>query len=333
MDSYSSSEVYIPELHTPTKRTEFGSIIRKLWTKIALAKLGSSLSTSKIPFLSVNEPSDELQEVYKSKSESATFSLKIDMAEPSLINESGTKSHKDLRATTANYSLPDISDSGLFLPSPSLEGLLQTNSLFDPNAPCSSKQIPLYDPDNLDDNTMKIQQYQSKVQILRLSERSDDNSAVIWRTGATRDFPQTVIEDDLHLLKSKLKEVFGHDAETPSAGPEAGKVITSRAYVPALPGYEDFSCSAYYTDAELAAFAMEFQQDKAIQVDLRDGIRRDTEGLRVAPFGWLYLQRVGSIDLVDYRVSISIVNIICTRPFDVWIFSCPYRRRHSCIYC
>lgn len=303
MKPYGASDIDIPELHTPTKRTEFGSIIRKIWTKIALAKLGASLSTSKIPFLSFNDPSDDIQEIYKSKSESATFSFKIDTAETSIIKETESKSHKDLRATTAVYSLPHINDSGLFHPSTSLEGLYQTHNLLDPSAPCSSRHIPQYESKNHDGKLPKPQRYKSKMQIMRLSELSDDNSAVIWRTGATRDFPHTAIKDGLCLLKNKLHEVFGRDVEIPSTGPEAGKVITSKAYVPAPTGQEDFSCSAYYTDVEIANFAMQYEQDKAIQVDLQGEMRRGTLGTRVEPFGWLYLQRAGNIELVDYRVS------------------------------
>lgn len=308
MNPYRKSDIDIPELHSPNKRTEFSSIIRKIWTKLALAKLGASLSTSKIPFLTYNEPSDDFQEIYKSKSESATYSFKIETAEPSLTGENTSKSRKSLRATTAVYSLPDINDSGLFLPSTSLEGLLQTNNFIDPSAPCSSKKIfpertEGYGTENHDDKLQKPQQYKNRMQILRLSELSEDNSAVIWRTGATRNFPHTVVKDDLRLLKTKLQEVFGRDVETPSTGPEAGKIITSRAYVPTLPGYEDFSCSTYYTDVEIADFAIQFHQDKAIQADLQGEIRRMTEGVRVEPFGWLYLQRAGEIELVDYRVS------------------------------
>lgn len=302
MHRFGPSDIDIPELHSPTRRTEFGSIIRKIWTKIAMAKLSASLSSSKIPFLKFNEPIDDMQEIYKSKSDSGTFSFKMDITNPSLTEEDTTKSHKDLRATTAVYSLPQINDSRLFIPNTPLEDLLQTKRLHDPSAPCSSKQISQYGPEKRDDNLPKSQQYKSKMQIMR-SQFSDDKTAVIWRTEATRHFPQTIIKDDLCLLKNKLQEVFGRDVETPSTGPEAGKVITSRAYVPALPGYEDFSCSAYYTDVEIAGFAMQIRQDKAIQTDLKQGIRRDTEGVRVEPFGWLYLQRAGNIELVDYRVS------------------------------
>lgn len=303
MHRYGTSDIDIPELHTPNRRSEFGSIIRKIWTKIALAKLGASLSISKIPFLTFNEPSDDMQEIYKSRSDSATFSFKIDVANPSLTIENMSLSHKDLRATTAVHSLPQFNDSGRFLPSTSLQDLFHSNRLLDPSAPCSSKQIFQYGPQNDDNKLPETPQYKSKMQIMRVSELSDDNSAVIWRTEATQDFPQTVIKDDLCRLKTKLQEVFGRDVETPSAGPEAGKVITSRAYVPALPGYEDFSCSAYYTDAEIGTFTMQFRQDKAIQTDLKHGIRRGTEGVRVEPFGWIYLQRAGTIELVDYRVS------------------------------
>lgn len=305
MDSYMSSEIYIPELHTPTKRTEFGSIIRKLWTKIALTKLGVSYSTSKMPFLLVDKPNDDLQEVYESKSENATNSFEIEIdkqSEPLLENESSIKSHKYLRATTAVHSLPDINDSELFFPSTSLEDLIQTHSLIDSDVPCSSRHISSNSPEILDDDEIKIEQFKSKVQILRLAHRSEDHSAVLWRAEATRDFPQTFMNDDLHHLKTKLHEVFGRDVETPSAGPEAGKVITSKAYVPMLSGFQDFSCNAYYTATELAE--TETHQDKAIQVDLTDGVRRRTEGLRVTPFEWLYLQNTGNVSLVDYRVSI-----------------------------
>lgn len=301
MHRYGSSGTDIPELHSPSRRNEFGSIIRKFWTKIALTKLGASLSTSKIPFLTFDEPSDDTQEIYKSKSDSATFSFKLDATECLLKYENTSTSRKDLRATTAVYSLPHINDSGLVLPSTSLEGVYQTNNLIDPSIPCSSKQFPRYDPG--ENNQRKPQQYKSKMQIMRLSEISEDNSAVIWRTEATRDFPLTVIKDDLCLLKNKLQEVFGRDVETPSAGPEEGKVITSRAYVPALPGHEDFSCSAYYTDVVISDYAIGLRQNKAIQVDLKDGIRKNTIGLRVKPFGWLYLQHTGNFELVDYRVS------------------------------
>lgn len=309
MNQFDTSDIDIPELHSPTKRTEFGSMIRKIWTKIALAKLGVTSSTSKIPFLSFNEPSDDVQEIYKSKSESATFSFKLDTAGPSLPKEKTSKSRKDLRATTATYSLPRLNDSEFFLPSNSLEDLLQTNNLIDPCTPCSSKQIPRYSPDDYDDELPKPLHCKGTTQIFRLSESSEDNSAVVWRTGATRDKPQSVVNDDLHLLKTKIQEVFGHDVEIPSTGPEVGKVIMSKAYVPVLSRHDDISCSAYYTDVEIVSYAMQSKHHKAVQADMDPlGIRRNTEGVRVAPFGWLYLQKTEYVQIIDYRVSFSIIK-------------------------
>lgn len=336
MHQYDTSDIDISELHSPTKRTEFGSIVRKIWTKIALAKLGETSSTSKIPFLSFNEPSDDVQEIYKSKSESATFSFKLDTAGPSLPKEKTWKSCKDLRATTAKYSLPRINDSEFFLPSTSLKDLFQTNNLIDPGTPCSSKQISRYSPtDDYADELPKPLHCKGTTQIFRLSESSEDNSAVVWPTGATRDIPQSVINDDLYLLKTKLQEVFGHDVEIPSTGPEAGKVITSKAYVPVLSRHDDFSYSAYYTDVEIATYSMQRKHDKAVQADIsRQGIRKETTGLRVAPFGWLYLLKTKDVQLIDYRVSTSIIkhnnspiNTIYTNVslFGIWVVSCLHR--------
>lgn len=300
MYRYSTSDIDIPELLTPTKRNEFGSMIRKIWTKISLVKLGTTLCTSKIPFMSLDEPGGDVQEIYKSKSESATYSFKFDKAEPLLPKENTSMTHKDLKPATAAYSLPNINNSELFIPSTSLKGLFQANNLIDPCVPCSSKQIPRNGPESHDDELSNPQQHKCRMQILRLSEIREDNSAAIWRTDATPHIPQEVIKDDLYLVKPKLQEVFGHDVEIPSTGPEAGKVITSKAYVPVLTGFEDFSCSAYYINTN---FPGRFYHNKAVQADLSAGVRRDTIGTRVTPFGWLYLEHVADIEFIDYRVS------------------------------
>lgn len=303
MHRYGTSDIDIPELHIPTKRNEFGSMIRKIWTKISLVKLGGPLSTSNIPFISLNEPSDDAQEIYKSKSESATYSLKFVEAEPLLPNVNTLTSRKDLRAATAAYSLPDINVSELFTPSISSDDLVQSNYLFDSSIPCSSKQIPPNDLENRDEELLKPQQYKCKMQILRLSNISENESASIWRTDATRDIPKTVIEDDLYNQKTKLTEVFGRDVEIPSTGPEAEKIITSKAYVSVLSGHENISCIAYHTTKKPKFSLIPYGIDEAVQVDLDLDVRKDTQGVRITPFGWVYLERVTDIQLVDYRVS------------------------------